>query len=91
MQQRPQRAHIFLLGVVATILVGWVLHVGAGILQPLIIALRLCSMLQPVVRGLKRFKIPPALTVIFLVTLFFFAVALFSADAAHLDRVQGNE
>lgn len=65
------RAVVFMLGTLTTILVGWVLHVGAGILQPLVIALLLASMLQPVVRSLARWKIPPAFTVIFLTTLLF--------------------
>ena len=52
-------------------MVGWVLHVGASILQPLVIALLLASMLQPVVVRLARWKIPPALTVIALVASLF--------------------
>lgn len=52
-------------------MVGWVLHVGASILQPLVIALLLASMLQPVVVRLARWKIPPALTVIALVATLF--------------------
>lgn len=58
------RAFILLVGIIATILVGWVLHVGAAILQPLVIALLLASLLSPLVTGLARLKIPPALTVI---------------------------
>lgn len=65
------RTSTILLGVVATILVGWVLHVGAEIIQPLVIALLLASMLQPVVRQAARWRIPPPLTVLFLLTLFF--------------------
>lgn len=70
---RPQSptATVFL-GIVATILLGWVLHVGAGILQPLVIALLLAIMLQPIVRGLARVGIPPVLTVVSLVALLFF-------------------
>ena len=64
-----------LLGILTTIMVGWVLHVGAAVLQPLVIALLLASMLQPVVLGLRRFKIPPFVTVILLVTLIFFGLA----------------
>ena len=65
----PSRALPLLLGIIATILVGWVLYVSAGILQPLVIAALLCTVLQPVVRVLARFHIPPALTVIALVSL----------------------
>lgn len=69
------RTLIVLLGVLTTIMVGWVLHVGAGILQPLVIALLLASMLQPVVRGLARWKIPPVLTVILIVSMLFWGLA----------------
>lgn len=65
------RALTLLVGIVATILLGWVLHAAAGILQPLVIALFLCSMLQPVVRWLAHRHIPPAVTVIALVVLLF--------------------
>ncbi len=69
------RAAVVLLGITTTIMVGWVLHVGAGIIQPLVIALLLASMLQPVVRLFARYHIPPPLTVILIVTLVFFGVA----------------
>lgn len=68
MSSRPL---VLLVGILAVVLVGWVLHVGAGILQPLVIALLLCSMLQPVVRSLARLYVPPAVTVIALVVLLF--------------------
>ncbi len=42
--------------------VGWVVHVSAGVLQPLILALFLVGVIQPVVRGLERKGIPPLLT-----------------------------
>jgi predicted PurR-regulated permease PerM len=69
---RSNRTLIFLLGIVAAILMGWVLHVGAGILQPLVIALLLAILLQPIVRFLAKVGIPPVLTVVFLVVLLFF-------------------
>ncbi|KAA3607105.1 MAG: AI-2E family transporter [Planctomycetota bacterium] len=72
---KPGRQNTYLLAVVATVLVGWVLHVGASILQPLVIAMFLATMLQPLVVLLKRWYIPPALTVVGLVTLFFLGVA----------------
>ena len=56
-------------------MVGWVLHVAASILQPLVIALLLASMLQPVVVRLARWKIPPALTVVALVASLFVGLA----------------
>jgi AI-2 transport protein TqsA len=72
---RRARATTVLLGLLTTIMVGWVLHVGASILQPLVIAFLLASMLQPIVRGLARWHIPPAVTVIVLVVGFFFGAA----------------
>ena len=65
------RSATVLLGIVTTILLGWVLHVGAGILQPLVIALLLAVMLQPLVVVLAKKHIPPALTIILLVALLF--------------------
>lgn len=76
MRAQSPAATVFL-GILATILVGWVLYVGAGILQPLVIALLLAIMLQPIVRGLARVGIPPILTVVLLVgALFYGAVQL---------------
>lgn len=71
---RPNRSVLVLLSILVTILVGWVLHVGAGILQPLVIALLLASMLQPVVTRLARWHIPPALTVVALVAILFMSL-----------------
>ncbi len=72
---RPNRSVLILLSILTTIVVGWVLHVGASILQPLVIALLLASMLQPVVVRLARWKIPPALTVVALVATLFIGLA----------------
>jgi predicted PurR-regulated permease PerM len=78
------RALTFLLGIIATILVGWVVHTGGAILKPLVIALLLASMLQPVVIGLKRRGIPPFLTIILMVWLLFLGIVqvglLFNAN-----------
>ncbi len=63
------RALTTLVGVVATILVGWVLTEAAHILQPLVIAILLCSILQPVVRALEKVRIPWWVTVVALVAL----------------------
>ncbi|RMH03260.1 MAG: AI-2E family transporter [Planctomycetota bacterium] len=71
----PGRSLTFLLGIIATILVGWVLHAGAGILQPLVIALLLTNVLQPLVRRLAAWHIPPPVTVILLTVLLFFGLA----------------
>ncbi|MDF1838462.1 MAG: hypothetical protein P1V35_11390, partial [Planctomycetota bacterium] len=60
----PNRTQTLLLGLIATILVGWVLSIGAAIIQPIVIALLLAIMLQPVVVILARFGIPPAATVV---------------------------
>lgn len=68
---KSNRATTLLLGVIATILLGWVLHAGADILKPIAIAFLLASMLQPIVIGLARRGIPPALTVILMVWLLF--------------------
>lgn len=68
---KANRATTVLLGVIATILIGWVLNVGADILKPLAIAFLLASMLQPIVIGLARRGIPPALTVVLMVWLLF--------------------
>ncbi len=69
------RSFTVLLAIVATILLGWVLHVGAGILQPLVIALLLTNILQPVVRRLARWHIPPPVTVMLLTVLVFLGLA----------------
>ena len=68
---KGNRATTILLGVIATILIGWALHVGAEILKPIAIAFLLASMLQPIVIGLARRGIPPALTVVLMVWLLF--------------------
>ncbi len=60
----PNRTQTLLLGLIATILVGWVLSTGAAIIQPIVIALLLAIMLQPVVVTLARIGIPPAATVV---------------------------
>lgn len=72
---RPNRSVLVLLSILTVIMVGWVLHVAASILQPLVIALLLASMLQPVVVRLARWKIPPALTVVALVASLFVGLA----------------
>ena len=67
--QPQNRTTVALLGVITTVLVGWVLHIGAPILQPLVIALLLAALLQPLVRWLGRFRVPSFVTVIVLVGL----------------------
>jgi predicted PurR-regulated permease PerM len=78
------RALTLLLGIIATILVGWVVHTGGAILKPLVIALLLASMLQPVVIGFKRRGIPPPVTIILMVWLLFLGIVqvglLFNAN-----------
>ncbi|MHC4838629.1 MAG: AI-2E family transporter [Planctomycetota bacterium] len=64
---RPNRSVVVLLSILTVILVGWVLHVGAAIIQPLVIALLLTVMLQPLVARMARLHIPPWLTVLALV------------------------
>ncbi len=70
-----RRSSALPLGILAAIMVGWVLHVGTMVLQPLVIALLLCVILQPVVRGLARFHIPAGITVLLLVLLLFLGLA----------------
>lgn len=67
---------VFLLGLIATILLGWVLHVGAPILLPLVIAFLLAGMIAPIVRRAARWRIPPFVTVIALLGLLFYGMAL---------------
>lgn len=62
-------------GIVATILVGWVLAVGAHIIQPFVIAVLLCVLLRPVVASLARYYIPPVVTVVALVVMLFWGVS----------------
>lgn len=67
-----QRQLTPILGVIAAIMVGWVFHVGASIIQPLVIALLLASMLQPVVSWMARRRIPPPVTVLMIISGLFF-------------------
>lgn len=69
------------LGIIATILIGWVLRVGAPIIQPLVIALLLTGMLSPVVRLLARFRVPPFLSVLSLAGLLMY-LAIVGLDVA---------
>jgi predicted PurR-regulated permease PerM len=62
---------LLILGLIASVLMGWVLHVGAEIIQPIVIALLLASMLQPVVITLARRGIPPVVTVVVLTGVLF--------------------
>lgn len=68
------RALTALVGVVATILVGSVLISAAPILQPLVIAVLLCNVLQPVVRTLARYRIPSWATVIVMLAVMLYAL-----------------
>ena len=62
-------------GVLAAVAVGWVLHLSSPILQPLVIAVLLANILQPVVRVLAKIYIPPAVTVLALLIGLFFGFA----------------
>lgn len=70
-----QRSIVFLLGVIATVLVGWVLHVGAPILLPLVIAFLLAGMIAPIVRRMARYRVPPVVTVVAVLALLFYGTA----------------
>lgn len=88
------RAQTLLLGIIASILIGWVLHVGAPILKPLVIAFLLASLLQPFVILLARKGIPPALTVVLMVWLLFLGLVqaglLLNANLQPLFRATQN-
>lgn len=71
---QASRAVVVLLAILAVVMVGWVLHAAAGILQPLVIALLLASMLQPLVRRLAQWHVPPALTVMATIAVLFVAL-----------------
>ena len=73
--QANNRAIIALLAIPSVVLLGWLLKVGAGIIQPLVIALLLTSMLAPIVRFLERFRIPPVVSVLGVVSLLGFGLA----------------
>lgn len=81
MAQPSNRSLLLPLGIIATILVGWVLRVGAPIIQPLVIALLLTGMLSPVVRLLARFRVPPFLSVLSLAGLLLY-LAIVGLDVA---------
>jgi predicted PurR-regulated permease PerM len=70
----PSNASAFLLGIIATILLGWLFKVGSVILQPLAIAMLLASMLAPVVRFGARFRVPPMVSVLGMVSLLFYGI-----------------
>lgn len=72
---RPRgRGQTIALVVIATILVGWVLHVGASIIQPIVIALLLANVFQPVVRAFERRRIPGPVAVVFLSAILVWAI-----------------
>lgn len=72
---KQPRSTVFLLGVIATVLVGWVLHVGAPILLPLVFAFLLCGLVAPIVRRAARWRVPPAVTVVVLLSALFWMLA----------------
>ncbi|MCA9002027.1 MAG: AI-2E family transporter [Planctomycetes bacterium] len=90
----PNRAQTLLLGLIATILVGWVLSTGAAILQPIVIALLLAIMLQPVVVLLARVGIPPAATVVAITVGLFMGLVqlgqLLQSNVARFFRLDGT-
>jgi AI-2 transport protein TqsA len=72
---RPgSRGQTIALVVIATILVGWVLHAGASIIQPIVIALLLANVFQPVVRAFERRRIPGPVAVVFLSAILVWAI-----------------
>jgi predicted PurR-regulated permease PerM len=65
---------VWLLGLIATVLVGWVLHVGAPILLPLVVAFLLAGMIAPIVRRAALWRIPAFVTVVAMMSLIFFGL-----------------
>jgi predicted PurR-regulated permease PerM len=68
------RAQTIALVIIATVLIGWVLHIGASILQPMVIALLLANVLQPVVTALEKRKIPGPVAVLALTAILFYSL-----------------
>jgi AI-2 transport protein TqsA len=68
------RAQTVSLVIIATVMVGWVLHIGAAILQPLVIALLLANVLQPVVNALEKRRIPGPVAVVVLSAILFYTL-----------------
>ena len=92
------KALTVLVAIVATILLGWLLVVAGAILQPLVIAVLLSNILQPVVRSLSLVKIPAWFTMLGLLILLVWALtagsALFYREVsafAAADGIQGLE
>jgi predicted PurR-regulated permease PerM len=70
-QERARLAPLTtLVGIIATIMVGWVLIEAAAILQPLVIAVLLCIVLGPLVRLLKVVRVPAWVTVLVVTAIF---------------------
>lgn len=63
-----------LVAIIATLLLGWLLVVAGAILQPLVIAVLLSNILQPVVRAMALVRIPAGFTVVGLVLLLIWAL-----------------
>ncbi|QDU84490.1 AI-2 transport protein TqsA [Planctomycetes bacterium Pla163] len=76
MAPASNRSLLLPLGIIATILVGWVLKVAAPIIQPLVIALLLAQMLSPIVRFLARFRVPPIVSVLALAGLLLYGAVV---------------
>ena len=72
---QASRSLVFLIGTITTVMVGWVLHVGADILLPLVFAFLLASMIAPVVRRAARWRIPAAVTVMLMLAALFYLIA----------------
>jgi len=68
------RTQTIALVIIATVMVGWVLHAGASIIQPIVIALLLANVLQPVVRALEARRIPGPVAVLMLSGLLVWAI-----------------
>jgi AI-2 transport protein TqsA len=68
------RAQTISLVIIATVMVGWVLHIGAAILQPLVIALLLANVLQPIVNALEKRRIPGPVAVVVLSAILFYTL-----------------
>jgi AI-2 transport protein TqsA len=89
------KALTVLVAIIATLLLGWLLVVAGAILQPLVIAVLLSNILQPVVRAMALVRIPAWFTVVGLILLLIWALteggALFYREVSAFLAAGGPE
>lgn len=96
MQQRDVSPFTIPLVLLTLVVTGYVLHLGKMILLPLIIALLLCQLCQPLITRLRRYRIPWPVTVsglmlILLVALIWVGGAIASNASAFLRSIDQQE